>query len=192
MKFHPKRVLAVAAAAVVGLVPLVAGGAAQAATADNYAHSSATRYHHTSIDVAFQVRQMFSGTVNAYNQADATSKHCTGCRSVSIAFQIVTDARQPHTVNAGNYASAVNVDCVNCDTLGVAYQFVVAKPTMLSGSDMAKLWRIDGQLQALRWSYAPSGTISAEVDALAGQVSNILAHAGHGWWPQVHRYLARH
>lgn len=192
MKFHPKRALAVAVAAVVGIVPLVAGGAAQASTADNYAHSHATSHHRSSVDVAFQVRQMFSNSVNAYNDADASSAHCTGCRSISIAFQIVTDAKPPKYVNAGNYASAVNTDCVSCDTLGIAYQFVVAKPTLLSYSDMAKLWRIDGQLQALRWSHAPSSTVAGQVDALAGQVSNILANAGHGFWPLVHRYLALH
>jgi hypothetical protein len=189
MKLRPKRLCAVAAAVVVGLGSMIAGGTAQADSASNYAHSSANSWHQNSFDVAFEVRQMFSGSVHAYNQADATSRNCAGCRSVAIAFQIVADARPPGHVHAGNFASAVNTKCVHCQTLGAAYQFIVAKPTLLSWQDMNRLYHIDYQLQLLRWSQAPASTVAGQVSALAGQVSSILAHAGHGFWPQVHRYL---
>ena len=194
MKFHPKRAVAVAAAVIMGFGTLIAGGAAQAASASNYAHSSATSWHHNSFDVAFQVRQMYSDSINASNDASAVSKKCDGCRSVAIAFQIVADAKSADYVNADNYASAVNVECANCQTLGIAYQFVMAKPTMLDFYDRGKLYRVEHDLLMLRWSTAPVSTIASKVESLAGQVATILANAGthNGYWPLVHRYITWH
>lgn len=192
MKFHPKRAVAVAAAVIVGFGAMVAGGTAQAASASNYASSSANAWHKTSFDASFQIRQLFSHSISAYNQANAVSSNCNGCRSVAIAFQIVADGRVASTVNAGNDSSALNKNCVNCQTLGVAYQFVLAKPVVLSWSDMSALYRIDYQIQALRWSHAPVDSIAAQTESLAGSVSTILAHAGHGYWPMVHRYITWH
>ena len=186
---HFKRFTAVAAAVAVGFGTLLAGGTAEAASASNYAYSHATAGHHSSFDVAFQVRQEFSHSINAYNDADASSSNCTGCRSIAIAFQIVADGRVPSYVNAGNEADAVNINCTYCQTLGVAYQFVVAKPLVLTWNDRAKLWGIDMQLWSLRWSYAPTGTVAAQVQKLADETAQILANAGHGYWPLVHRYL---
>lgn len=184
-----KRVFAVAAAAAVGFGTLLAGGTAEAASASNYAYSHASAGHRSSFDVAFQVRQMFSNSVDAYNQADASSSNCTGCRSVAIAFQIVADGRVPGYTSAGNSASAVNTNCSYCQTLGVAYQFVVAKPLVLTWYDQSKLWSIDMQLWSLQWSHASTDDVAARVQQLADQTSQILANAGHGYWPIVHRYL---
>jgi hypothetical protein len=189
MNLRLKRLCAVAAAAAVGLGSMIAGGTAQAASAANYAHSSANGWHRSSFDVAFQVRQMFSNSVDAYNQADASARNCDGCRNTAIAFQIVADARTPENVDAGNDASAVNIDCSRCQTLGVAYQFVMAKPTVLSWSDLNALYRIDFRLQMLRWSRASADDVAGQVSAMAGEVSSILANAGHGDWPHVHHYL---
>ncbi|MBS2962267.1 hypothetical protein KGA66_04365 [Actinocrinis puniceicyclus] len=189
MKFHPKRAAAVFAAVIMGVSALVTGGTAQASSASNYASSHASYWNHHSFDVAFQVRQMFSSSVNATNEADANSRNCTGCHSVAIAFQIVADGKVPTHVSAHNFGSAVNVNCSDCQTLGIAYQFIVAKPTVLSWSDQAKLWRIDAQLWSLYWSNAPASQIAGQVSALAGQVAYILAHAGHGYWPLVHHYI---
>jgi len=132
---------------------------------------------------------MFSGSVDAYNEADASSSNCTGCRSVAIAFQIVADGRVPSYVNVGNNASAVNTDCVNCQTLGVAYQFVIAKPLVLTWYDRSRLWAIDMKLWSLQWSYASPDYVANRVQQLADETSQILANAGHGYWPLVHRYL---
>jgi len=194
MKFHPKRAVAVAAAVIMGFGTLVAGGTAQAASASNYAHSSATTWHHNSFDVAFQVRQMNSDSINAYNDADAVSTKCNGCRSVAIAFQIVADSKSADSVNVGNFASAVNNQCANCQTLGIAYQFVMAKPTALDWYDRVKLYRVEHDLMMLRWSNAPVASVAGQVESLAGQVAGILANAGshHGYWPIVHRYITWH
>jgi len=192
MKLRTKRVWAVAAAVITGFGAMIAGGTAQAASASNHADSYATSWHHSSFDVAFQVRQMFSHSVNAYNQANAVSTRCDGCRSVAIAFQIVADGRTPGYVNGDNSATAVNTKCSQCQTLGVAYQFIVAKPTVLSWGDWSKLYQVDNQLWALRWSHAPTSTVAGQVDALAGKVSDILAHAGSGYphWPLVRHYMS--
>jgi hypothetical protein len=194
MKFHPKRAVAVAAAVIMGFGTLIAAGPAQAASASNYAHSSATAWHHNSFDVAFQVRQMNSDSINAYNDAEATSSKCNGCRSVAIAFQIVADSRVADYVNAGNYASAVNYQCDNCHTLGIAYQFVMAKPTVLDWYDRGRLYRVEHDLMMLRWSTASVDSVARQVESLAGQVVSILAHAGShsGYWPIVHRYISLH
>jgi hypothetical protein len=194
MKFHPKRAVAAAAAVIMGFGALIAAGPAQAASASNYASSSANSWHRNSFDVAFQVRQMYSDSINASNDANAVSKNCNGCRSVAIAFQIVADSKSADYVNADNYASAVNVNCANCQTLGIAYQFVMDKPTMLDWYDRGKLYRVEHDLLMLRWSTAPVSTIAAKVESLAGQVSAILANAGthNGYWPLVHRYITWH
>lgn len=186
---HPRRLFAAATAVIVALGTLLAGGTAQAASASNYAYSHATAGHRSSFDVAFQVRQMFSGSVNAYNEADASSSNCTGCRSVAIAFQIAADGRVPDYVDAGNYADAVNTNCANCQTLGVAYQFVVAKPLVLTWYDESRLWGIDMQLWALRWSHAPVDSVAAKVQQLADETAEILANAGNGYWPLVRHFL---
>lgn len=189
MRIRPKRAAALVAAVVAAVSTLLVGGTAQAASASNYAHSSATNSHRHSFDVAFQVRQLFSSSIDASNVADANSSHCTGCHSVAIAFQIVADGKVPTSVDAGNYGSAVNVDCADCQTLGIAYQFIVAKPTVLSWSDAAKLWHIDVQLWSLYWSNAPVNQIAGQVEYLAGQVESILANAGHGYWPLVRHFI---
>jgi hypothetical protein len=181
MKIRPKRAVALVAAVVMGVSTLVAGGTAQAASASNYAHSSASAHHPHAFDVSFQVRQLFSSSINASNVADADSSHCTGCHSVAIAFQIIADGKVPSHVDVANFGSAVNVDCTGCQTLGIAYQFVEAKPTVLSWSDGMKLWRIDHELWSLYWSNAPADQIAGQVNYLAGQVASILANAGHGW-----------
>jgi hypothetical protein len=191
MKLRTKRIWAVATAVITGFGAMIAGSTAQAASASNYASSYATSWHRTSFDASFQVRQLYSHSINAYNQANAVATRCNGCRSVAIAFQVVADARAADYVNGDNYATAVNTKCDNCQTLGVAYQFIVAKPTVLDWSDWSKLYRIDYQLQALRWSKAPTSTVAGQVDALAGQVADILAHAGsgHAVWPLVRHFL---
>lgn len=186
---HPRRALAAAAAVIIGFSTLIAGGTAEAATASNHAYSHATAGHRWSFDVAFQTRQVYSDSINAYNVADASSSHCYGCRSVAIAFQIVADGRVPDYTNADNYGSAVNNDCVNCQTLGVAYQFIIAKPLVLTWSDQMKLWGIDWQLRSLEWSNASVETVAGQVQQLANETAGILAQAGHGYWPQVHRFL---
>jgi hypothetical protein len=188
MNIRPKRAVALVAAVAMGLSTLIAGGTAQAASASNYAHSNATAGHRHAFDVSFQVRQLFSNSINASNVADADSSHCTGCHSVAIAFQIIADGKVPSSVNADNFGSAVNVDCTDCQTLGVAYQFIMAKPTVLSWSDAAKLYRIDRQLWSLYWSNAPADQIAGQVNYLAGQVESILANAGHGYWPLVRHF----
>jgi hypothetical protein len=189
MKIRPKRAVAVAAAVVVGLGAVIAGGTAQAATASNYAHSTATTGHRSSFDVEFQVRQMYSDSINAFNEANAMSVSCTGCRSVAIAFQIVADAHPATVVNAGNHASAVNVMCTGCQTLGIAYQFILAKPTRFDSHDRAQLDQIEVKLEHLRWSHDPVDTVAGKVEALAGDVAGILAHADSSHWPLVHRHV---
>ena len=186
---RPRRIFALVAAVAVGFGTLLAGGTAEAASADNYAYSHATSWHRSSFDVAFQVRQMFSNSIDASNDADASSTNCNGCRSVAIAFQIVADGRVPNYTDAGNYASAVNTNCANCQTLGVAYQFVIAKPLVLTWYDQSKLWGIDAKLWSLQWSHASTDSVSAQVDQLANQTAQILASAGHGYWPLVRHYM---
>ena len=193
-RFHARRWAAVAAAAALGLTGVLTGAGAADASSGYYNHASArtSGWHRDSFDVAFQVRQTYSNVINAYNSADASSKNCTDCRGVAIAFQIVTDARTPKVVNAGNSADSTIVNCTDCDTVAVAYQFVVAKPTMLSWSDQAKLWRIDWELQSLRWSGDSGPAIAAQVAGLANETASVLANAGHGHWPMVHRYITFH
>lgn len=186
---HPRRAFAAMTALIIGFSTLLAGGVAQAASASNYAYSHATAWHHSSFDVAFQVRQMYSDSVYAYNDADARSSNCDGCRSVAIAFQIVADGRVPNYVDAGNYGSAVNYNCVNCQTLGVAYQFVIAKPVVLTWYEQVQLWGIDMRLWSLEWSSAPVDTVAGQVQQLADQASAILAQAGHGYWPLVRHFV---
>jgi len=191
---HGRRWGAAVAAAAIGLTALLAGAGTADASAGYYNHASArtSGWDRHAFDVAFQVRQTYSSEINAWNSADASSHDCYGCRGVAIAFQIVTDARTPKVVNASNSADSTILRCTDCTTVAVAYQFVVAKPTVLSWRDEMKLYQIDWKLQSLRWSNDSAATIAGDSAALANQVAAILANAGHGWWPLVHRYVTYH
>lgn len=192
MQLRSKRAVAVVAAMVAGGGALITGGTAQAATAVNHAYSHASGWDPDSFNVAFKIRHTHSEHIEAANIADADATHCSGCRSVAIAFEIVVDERAPIVVDAYNHGSAVNADCDHCQTVGIAYQFIVGKPIELSGEDEGRLWGIERQLWSLEWSDASGDQIAAKVKQLAGQTADILANAGQGDQPVVHDDVDMH
>ncbi|GHD95919.1 hypothetical protein [Streptomyces naganishii] len=171
-------------AGVATAVPAQAATAApHAAVASDHVFSHADRAHHTQADDSFTVRQF--GTVNAAavrNQANAVSAGCSAdddCRSVALSFQIVTFAGARTHLNAVNLSDATNERCTGCQTLAGAYQFVVSTPTPFTfdRGTQRQLADIHRRLDELSRSSLPAADLKSRVDALAGEVTDVLHDA---------------
>lgn len=168
-----------------GVATAVTGGPAQASggvtvTMDSV-RTTANHRHHTQYRDSFTVHQL--GTVTAArvsNRANATSSGCTAddaCRSVALSFQIVTLSGQNVRLNAVNNGRAVNDHCTGCQTLAGAYQFVVSTPraSQLTPAAQRELADIHRRLDALGGSRVPAAELKRKADALAAEVTALLA-----------------
>ncbi|MFI9307607.1 hypothetical protein [Streptomyces triculaminicus] len=189
-----------------GLAAVATAGPAQAAEAVAIAHdgvrTTADHRHHTQFRDSFSVRQL--GTVAAArvdNRAVARSAGCTAddaCRSVALSFQIVTLSGEHVRLAAVNNGRAINDHCTGCQTLAGAYQFVLSTPkaTRLTPAAQRRLADIHRRLDALGASSLPAADLRKKADALAAEVTSVLAApssttADHSARPtvKVHRQL---
>ncbi|MEU4209723.1 hypothetical protein AB0F13_06935 [Streptomyces sp. NPDC026206] len=167
-----------------GVATAATGGPAQAAevavTSDSV-RTAVNHRHHTEFRDSFSVHQL--GTVTAArlgNRANATSSGCTAddaCRSVALSFQIVTLSGHDVHLNAVNKGRAVNDHCNGCQTLAGAYQFVVStpRPGRLTAAAQRRLADIHRRLDALGGSRLPAAELKRKADALAAEVTALLA-----------------
>lgn len=145
---------------------------------DNAAVAVNTKDDSFLFKLAFDITRLFSGqdTVDASNAAAAVSS-CESCETVAIAIQVVLVTGNPSTVIPENLAIAMNIDCQSCQTLATAYQYVLSVgdgPVKLSGEGQRRIAEIRRQLQALRNSGLPIDQIQAQVEALNGQLIDVL------------------
>ncbi|MEU1307554.1 hypothetical protein ABZ419_01420 [Streptomyces cinnamoneus] len=192
---------------------LLAAGVATAATAGpaqasegvavtfDSVRTTANHRHHTEYRDSFHVHQL--GTVAAArltNRANAASSGCTAddaCRSVALSFQIVTLAGKNVRLDTVNKGRALNDHCTGCQTLAGAYQFVVSTPraTRLTDAAQRRLADIHRRLDALGGSRLPAAELKKKADALAAEVTALLARpdstttAGTRPAVRVHRQL---
>ncbi|PHQ50909.1 hypothetical protein BLA24_18560 [Streptomyces cinnamoneus] len=168
-----------------GIATAATGGPAQAAEGIAVTHDDvrtvANPHHHVAYDDSFAVHQLGSVTAaRVGNQAIATSAGCTAddaCRSVALSFQVVTLAGDHVRLNAINNGRARNEHCTGCQTLAGAYQFVVStpKPTRLTPTAQRRLADIHRRLDALGSSRLPAADLKRRADALAAEVTALLA-----------------
>jgi len=96
----------------------------------------------TVYDVAFALVWAYGDRVLNTNEAYAFAS-CTGCRTVSVAFQVLLVLGQANVVVPQNLAGTINYNCVKCVTYALATQLVVTLSGPLSDqgdADLAALW----------------------------------------------------
>lgn len=126
--------------------------------------------------VKFQLEQSSASTVNATNEATATTSNCRDCGAIAIGFQVVlVSSRNLSTVNAVNTADATSTNCTKCTTLAAAYQIVdAAGPQRLTYQQEAGLAQIRAELQSLQYSWLDADQIQSKADALANEAVSLL------------------
>ena len=128
-----------------------------------------------------QVSQTAAPTIASANIAAATSRACTGCTSVAVAFQAVLVTGNPSTVAPGNAAVATNDGCSSCTSYAFAYQYVlsVRGPAYLDPSAQQQLAAMRAQIADLAASGLPPDELTARLDAIAAQFRATIAGALH-------------
>jgi putative peptide zinc metalloprotease protein len=109
---------------------------------DNQALAVNTLDGSTVYDVAFALVWANGDRVLNTNEAYAFAS-CTGCRTVSVGFQIVLVLGHANVVAPQNLAGAINYSCVKCVTYALATQLVVTLSGPLDqqgDADLAALW----------------------------------------------------
>jgi putative peptide zinc metalloprotease protein len=109
---------------------------------DNQALAINTLDGSTVYDVAFALVWADGDRVLNTNEAYAFAS-CTGCRTVSVGFQVVLVLGQANVVVPQNLAGTINYNCVECVTYALATQLVVtlSGPLNQQGeADLAALW----------------------------------------------------
>jgi hypothetical protein len=126
---------------------------------------------------------VFSGDdLESENEAFSYSHDCVGCRSVTIAFQVLLVTGSPSTFAPKNYAVAANVRCTSCDSEAFARQLVVqtrTAPHLDEDAQGAVDW-LSGRLQALAAADLTAPQRAEKVDALWAQVQWVVCrHVEH-------------
>lgn len=109
---------------------------------DNQALAVNTLDGSTVYDVAFALVWADGDRVLNTNEAYAFAS-CTGCRTVSVGFQVVLVLGQANVVVPQNLAGTINYNCIECVTYALATQLVVTWSGPLNqqvDADLAALW----------------------------------------------------
>jgi hypothetical protein len=122
-------------------------------------------------------------SVNASNEADATTENCRDCGALAIAFQVVfvSDENLP-TITAQNNADATSFSCVRCNNMAEAYQIIVAtdQQTQLTFQQRLGLDLVHDRLRALlQFGFNPN-FVQRESNALANQAVAIVDNPDYG------------
>jgi hypothetical protein len=128
----------------------------------------------TVTDVDFDVRRPHGRVDSATNLAVAYAQ-CTGCRSLSVAFQVVLVRRPAADLGVVNRAVGVTDRCVRCQALAYAYQWVVVTRGSLTPAGRWKLARLEHRLRLLVRSRPSADALRKGVEALAARVGTVLA-----------------
>jgi putative peptide zinc metalloprotease protein len=164
------------------VIPVTASAAVTGGPGGTYvnqatAASYSNRYRN--LNVKFQLKQSSASTVNATNEANATTRRCRDCGAIAIGFQVMlVSSRNLSTVNAVNTANSISTNCTNCTALAAAYQIVdAAGPQRLTSGQEAGLDQIGAEVQALEWSRLGADEIQTEAYALAKQAVSLLQNS---------------
>lgn len=121
------RRLAMTVALAVGaaLSPITAAATAASTQPEHFVGVESTAGDEVNRYGRLQVDTFSGEELRGRNQAFSYSHDCTGCRSVTIAFQVILVEGSPKVVAPENYATAYNVSCTGCITEAFARQLVV-------------------------------------------------------------------
>jgi hypothetical protein len=163
-------------------IPVTASAAVTGGPGGTYVNQAKAASHfnwYSDSSVKFQFKQSSASTVNATNEANATTSRCRDCGAIAIGFQVVlVSSRNLSTVNAVNTANATSTNCTKCTTLAAAYQIVDAAGSQrLTYQQEAGLYQIGAEVQALQWSRLSADEIQTKADALANEAVSLLQNS---------------
>jgi putative peptide zinc metalloprotease protein len=153
------------------------------ATYANLAQATSLRNFYHAFNLRFQVDQGAPTVLNANNQAVALTEKCHNCGAVAIAFQVVFVSDKNLTaINAYNNANATSYSCAECTNIAEAYQIIVAtdEQSRLTLQQELGLYRVQAELEGLRWSGLTADQIQSESDALANTAVSIVSNPDYG------------
>lgn len=164
-----RRLVALAVAALVALVPAAYGQGDTTAVAVN------TRDGADVFRLAFAVRRVMSETADTDNAAVAAAS-CTDCQTIALAFQVVLLFENPEELTTDNLAIAINTECSLCETLASAYQLVLTTggPAHFTAEGNQRIQEIRRQLLQLRQSDLDVFAVQQQVDALYEDLKHVV------------------
>jgi hypothetical protein len=112
--------------------------------------------------------------VSAANRAVAEG-HCSECRTVSVAVEVVLASAQPSSLDFANTALSLNTGCQRCETLAMAYQLAVVSPGIrLSDHGVAELRAINARLGDAVVADGSLDEVAATVTSLVMEAASVL------------------
>lgn len=178
-----RRTLVISCTAAGLLLGPVAGAQAAGVTGpDNFVGVESTAGDTVNTYGHAQVATFSGSDLESQNEALSYAHDCVGCRSVTIAFQVLLVTGSPSTFAPKNYAVAVNVGCTSCDTEAFARQLVVQTRTAPRLDDRAQeavAW-LNRQLESLAAADLSAPERAQKVEALWLQVEGVVCqHVRH-------------
>jgi putative peptide zinc metalloprotease protein len=172
-----KRLIAVAAAALIAAAPLA--GAAPAAAEGTSAVVVNQRDDSEVYRLMLQIRRALGDVVDTSNVAAAVAS-CDYCQTVAVSLQGVLVMSDPSIFVPENLALAMNVDCNFCQTLASAYQTLVQTggPVHFTAEGSREIAAIRQELESLRNAGLSIEEIQQRVDELNTRLQQVL-------WTQV-------
>jgi len=115
-------------------------------------------------------------TVANNNIAIATSTDCEGCRTVSVAMQVVVVESYPSDFRPANVASAANGGCNSCDTEAFAFQHSVQPGVMvhLSAEGRQAIANLRSEVANLAATNLPFFEMKTQLEALFAELVAIV------------------
>lgn len=125
--------------------------------------------------VSLRIQRSQSDVVDEANAAVAVAS-CDACKTVALAIQALLVLGDPSTVTPENVAFAYNLECSSCQTLASAYQYVLVTggPVHLTADGNRAVAALRRELERLRQAGLNIFELQAQVDALAGQLRDVL------------------
>ena len=150
--------------------PASAGGAANVVLVQN--STDGNGFSRSGVMVAYNP----TDSVTNENLAIANSSDCTGCRTVSVAMQVVIIERDPQEIAPHNAAVASNGNCDSCETYAFAYQYVIKPGTMvnLSGTAQQGIVDVRRDVAAAAQSGDSYEILKPQLDDLCNRLADIV------------------
>ncbi len=173
--FSSRRAAAIALAAVAFVVSPASPATGESSSGDTSAVAINTKDGSSIFKLAFEIRRVTGEVVDNQNAAVAYAS-CTECQTVAISIQVLLIAGTPDTVAPENISVAINENCTLCQTMASAYQFAVGVGTRTKFTREGKKQIADlrRRLKDLRKSGKSITDIQAEVDAITGELADVL------------------
>lgn len=156
--------------------PVAASAAPATATYSNSATASSQTNGKNVFVLKYQAEETSASTLNAKNQALASTSHCQNCAASGIAFQVIFVSKHgPLAINADNEANATSDSCSTCPALAAAYQIIyAANQPGLSRFQIQGLNHVHAELITLQFTGLTGAKLQARTDEIAQEAVDVL------------------